>query len=347
MIENPLVTVAIAAYNVEKYIKEGMKYVLNQTYTNLEILLVDDGSTDNTSTLCDEIAQQDVRVKVYHKENGGLGSARNVGIDQAKGEFIYFFDVDDSIELNLIEKNVKNALKYDVDLVIFGYYARNCNENFEEAIELQEHLIHSNDDLKKIYAEELLWMKHGNGFAWNKFYRISFLKKYNFHFGTQRIQQDEPFNMQLYLKLKNVYISPDAYYHYVIYSNGNAGSKYLLDKEKIIIDVYDHFIKFYNEWNINNDTVLDYIQNRFVRGMYGVIIVNYYHTDCQLSKCEKKEKIKQILNNSKLKPILNNSYIDKSNIVNMVLTYAFVHGHVQILMLMVDIKRKIKRILKK
>ena len=92
---DPLVTVAIAAYNVEKYLRRGIQQVLNQTYENLEIILVDDGSTDNTAKMCDDIATEDSRIRVVHKENGGLGSARNVGIEQAQGEYLYFFDVDD------------------------------------------------------------------------------------------------------------------------------------------------------------------------------------------------------------------------------------------------------------
>ena len=174
---NPLVTVAIAAYNVERFLQDGIRSVLSQTYKNLEILLVDDGSTDSTPFLCDEIAKQDSRIKVIHKENGGLGSARNVGIDKAKGKYLYFFDVDDYIEPNLVEENVKIAEEKNSDLIIFGYYARFENENTEELISLKEHDIHCNEDLKRIYCDELLWMKHGNGFAWNKFYRLKFLKE--------------------------------------------------------------------------------------------------------------------------------------------------------------------------
>lgn len=114
----PLVTVAIAAYNVEKFLISGVKYITNQTYKNLDIIIVDDGSTDNTSQLCDELKEKDNRIRVFHKENGGLGSARNVGIDNAKGEFIYFFDVDDSIEVDFIENAVKMATENSVDLVI-------------------------------------------------------------------------------------------------------------------------------------------------------------------------------------------------------------------------------------
>lgn len=106
---NPLVTIAIAAYNVEKYLRTGIKDIQDQTYSNLEIILVDDGSTDGTSEICDELAKEDSRIRVFHKENGGLGSARNVGIDNAQGEFIYFFDVDDSLEKSFISDSVQYA----------------------------------------------------------------------------------------------------------------------------------------------------------------------------------------------------------------------------------------------
>ena len=90
----PLVTVSIAAYNVEQFLEKGIQYILNQTYHNLDIIIVNDGSTDRTPEICENLKKKDSRIRVFHKENGGLGSARNVGIDEAKGEYLYFFDVD-------------------------------------------------------------------------------------------------------------------------------------------------------------------------------------------------------------------------------------------------------------
>lgn len=307
----PLVTVAIAAYNVEKFLDKGVQYVLDQTYQNIEIIIVDDGSTDNTPIICDQLQKKDKRIRVFHKENGGLGSARNVGIDNARGEFIYFFDVDDSIENNLIEENVKIVLEKKVDLIIFGFYAREDNSNREEQIIFNERYIKSNDELKDIYCKELLFTRHGNGFAWNKFYRMSFINKYNFRFGNQRIQQDEPFNMQLYLKLNNVYISSKCLYHYVIYSSGNAGSRYLANKYDIITDVYYKFKSFYNSWNLNNDRVKKYICDRYISGIYNVISYNYYHRDCELNTINKYKKIKEIMNSNNLIDCIEYSWNQK------------------------------------
>lgn len=343
---NPLVTVAIAAYNVENFLVDGMNSVFNQTYDNIEIILVDDGSTDNTPKMCDEIAEKDSRVRVFHKENGGLGSARNVGIDNAKGEFLYFFDVDDTIEPNLIEENVKMAQEHNSDLVIFGYYARYSTEETEETISLNEHIITSNDELKKVYADELLWLKHGNGFAWNKFYRMSFLKKYDFHFGNQRIQQDEPFNMQLYRELENVYISPNVYYHYVIYTSGNAGTRYIPNKADIITDVYHRFMEFYNGWGVNDERVLKYIENRFINGLFGVICINFFHEKCDFTLDEKKNRIDEIFAKEDLIKVLENTQIPYSkNPINYFQQWAFNHRKTNQIIKATEFKNKIKSVL--
>ena len=341
----PLVTVAIAAYNVERYLNKGMDCLLNQTYKNIEIILVDDGSTDATSKMCDEIAKKDKRIRVIHKENGGLGSARNVGIDLANGEYLYFFDVDDFLDKDFIADSVKIALEKEVDLIIFGYYARFSTETQEELINLTEREIHSNEELKQVYVDELLWMKHGNGFAWNKFYKLDFLKKYNFHFGNQRIQQDEPFNMQLYPKLENVFISERAYYHYVLYVNNNAGSRYLSNKADIIEDIYRKFMDFYKEWNIYDEKVLNYIQTRFVKGMFGVITGNYYHPLCPYSKQERREKIEKIFSNRELKKCINTVNLSYGkNPINYLQGWAFRKQKIQMLMWMTQLKKLIKEI---
>lgn len=323
---NPLVTVAIAAYNVENFLEKGIKFVLNQTYKNIEIIIVDDGSTDNTSILCDKLVKIDNRIRVFHKENGGLGSARNVGIENAKGDFIYFFDVDDSIDLNLIEENVKNALEKDVDLIIFGFYARYNNSNTEELISFKEKEIYTNDELKNVYISDLLNVRHGNGFVWNKFYRMSFINKYNFRFGNQRIQQDEPFNLQLYLKLDKVYISSNAYYHYVIYSSGNAGSRYLANKFEIVTDVYNKFMDFYNKWNLDSEEVKSFIYDRYRSGIYNVISYNYFHPQCSYNFIKKNKLIRDILNNYEVQKVLEDYWKrNKLNIFDICIKHRFIY----------------------
>ena len=103
MKELPLITIAVTCYNIKDYLKRSIESVCNQTYKNLEILLVDDGSTDGSEKMCDEYAQKDSRIRVIHKKNGGPSEARNMAIEQAKGDYIAFVDGDDWIDDNMYE----------------------------------------------------------------------------------------------------------------------------------------------------------------------------------------------------------------------------------------------------
>lgn len=120
--EKALVTVVIPVYNVEKYLDRCINSVVNQTYTNLEIILVDDGSPDRCPEMCDAWAKRDARIKVVHKKNEGLGYARNTGIDHASGEYICFVDSDDYIALDLVEKTYAAAKEKNVDIVLYGFF---------------------------------------------------------------------------------------------------------------------------------------------------------------------------------------------------------------------------------
>lgn len=116
-----LVSIIIPVYKVEKYLTECIESVLKQTYSNIEILLIDDGSPDNSGKICDKYAEKDSRIKVVHKENGGVSSARNVGLEHAKGEYIAFVDSDDFVDESYIEKMYINLQENKSDLVFCGF----------------------------------------------------------------------------------------------------------------------------------------------------------------------------------------------------------------------------------
>lgn len=113
---NPLISVIIPVYNVEKYLRECVESVIGQSYKNTEIILVDDGSTDSSGMICDEYAQQDSRIKAIHKKNGGLSDARNAGLAVCTGDYISFVDSDDTIEENMLEILIRNALDNDAEI---------------------------------------------------------------------------------------------------------------------------------------------------------------------------------------------------------------------------------------
>ena len=115
------ISVIIPVYNTEKYLHECISSVINQTYNNLEIILINDGSQDFSGAICDDYAKQDSRIKVIHKENGGVSSARNEGLKLASGDYIAYLDSDDSIEPNMYEVLLKAALEKDVDIISCNY----------------------------------------------------------------------------------------------------------------------------------------------------------------------------------------------------------------------------------
>lgn len=118
---HPLISIIIPVYNGEKYLRPCLDSMLQQTYTNWELILVDDGSTDNSPSICDEYAKLS-RISVIHRKNGGQAIARNEGLSIAKGEFVSFVDCDDWFEKDMYESMIKTVLSYEAQIVVCGYY---------------------------------------------------------------------------------------------------------------------------------------------------------------------------------------------------------------------------------
>ena len=127
-----LLSIIVPVYNVKSYLKKCVESIINQTYTNLQIILVDDGSTDGSQDICDEFAQRDSRIVVIHKENGGLSTARNVGMDRAKGAYIAFVDSDDWLEPNMYEALISQLEKHEADIVACSFYE--CKGDEKKAV---------------------------------------------------------------------------------------------------------------------------------------------------------------------------------------------------------------------
>lgn len=291
------VSIITCLYNVSSFLPQGLDCLVNQSYENLEIIIVDDGSCDDSLEKCKEVAKKDSRIRIFNKENGGLGSARNMGLDNATGDYIYFYDVDDRIELDLVEKNVELMDEKQAELIVFGFYVYDVARQQVDSLTFKEHFIESNEDLKSVFLDELLFVRFGNGFAWNKFYKRSFIEKYHIRFENQRIQQDEVFNLKFYPLLNRVYISPDKLYHYYIYNTGNTRSKYIRDRFDIYLSIFNHLLDFANIWGISDSRFMEYTYKRFYAGIENTVVFNTFHKCSPLSMKEKKTEIIRILEN--------------------------------------------------
>nr|WP_302853132.1 glycosyltransferase [Methanosphaera stadtmanae] len=129
---NQKVSIVIPVYNVEKYIERCLKSILNQTLDSIEVIVIDDGSTDNSGKICDEFSTKYKNVKTFHKRNGGVSSARNLGISIAKGEYIGFVDPDDFIHVNMYKELYENAKKVNSDIAICSFKEIKGNKIYKE-----------------------------------------------------------------------------------------------------------------------------------------------------------------------------------------------------------------------
>ncbi|MFX6505650.1 glycosyltransferase family 2 protein [Acinetobacter baumannii] len=224
----PLVSVIVPVYNVEQYLDECLNSIRQQTYKNIEIIVVEDCSTDNSlNTLTKHL--EDPRVKlIQHEKNSGLSAARNTGIDTAKGNYIIFIDSDDLVHLSLIELCVKYAIVNDADLITYNFKA------FEDGVKLSPQLdLPDVDNLKVLeQGEDYFNQQH---FAWLKFIRTSLVKSKNLYFPIGLYYEDWPFHWELGLVAnKKIHIPAELllYRQRKTSITGSSGKK-LLDLFKV------------------------------------------------------------------------------------------------------------------
>lgn len=177
----PLFSIIIPVYNVEKYLNKCVDSVLNQTFTDFEVILVDDGSPDNCPAICDSYAEKDKRVRVIHKQNGGLICARKSGLEAARGDYIGFVDSDDWIEENMYELFADMIKKYSPDMVLSDFYFDSGKEiiNSEQLFEQEFYDKKSlNEKLYPVMLFSGIYFKFGvNPCCWSKVYKKELLKK--------------------------------------------------------------------------------------------------------------------------------------------------------------------------
>jgi len=208
--DKPLISFIVAIYNVEKYIINCIDSIIEQTYKNIEIVLVDDGSKDSSGTICDNYAKQDDRIKIVHTSNGGLSSARNVGIENAIGEFFIFIDGDDSISPEMTEIFYESALKYNADIVIGGRYNVFEDKPKETVIFYTEEGVLG----KNIVMQDLL-EDNLSSHTWGKMYKAFLWKNIRFILG--RVYGEDIATMHLiYDRTETIVSIPLPLYNYRI-----------------------------------------------------------------------------------------------------------------------------------
>ena len=222
-----LVTIVVPVYKVEKYIDKCINSILNQTYKNLEIILVDDGSPDDCGKICDRYAKLDTRINVIHKENGGLSDARNAGIDAAKGKFISFIDSDDYIEPEYIEILYRAIKKDETDIAISSHKVIYESGAILEKATGEENILTPKETLKRILYDEGIDLS-----AWAKLYKLELFKEVKFLKG--RLFEDAATTYKLIDKSKKISIISVSTYNYIMRSSSITNNEFSVGKMDLI-----------------------------------------------------------------------------------------------------------------
>lgn len=214
-----MISVVVTAYNVSLYIERCVKSILNQTYSDLELIVVDDGSTDNTKQICDELARQDKRLIVVHQKNSGNANARNTGIRTSKGEFITFVDGDDYVKSNMYESMLKEMVNPDVSIVVCGIERTNVDGTIQIAKVDKNCRLSKEEALLDFFS----WKGSVGPSACNKVFRRNMFEKIRFNDNV--IHEDTDVMPKLIDAATCVAVVNQAYYCYIKRSNSASTSK--------------------------------------------------------------------------------------------------------------------------
>ena len=209
---NPKISIIVPIYNVEKYLEKCISSLLNQTFSNFELILVNDGSPDNCGNICDSFKEKDSRIKVLHLENGGVCRARNKGMEIASGDFYAFVDSDDWVEENYIKDFAEHIVDDETVIIQNAIRDKNdtCDSNFfgfeDESFILEE-------DFATMITKNIYYLPQG--FPWNKLYSRKIIEANNLKFDPAiKLGDDEKWNFEYFRYAKKVVFVSRAYYHY-------------------------------------------------------------------------------------------------------------------------------------
>lgn len=279
------VSVIVPVYNVERYINRCVDSLLCQTYAEIEILLIDDGSRDRSYAICKEYEKKDYRIHVFHKENEGLGLTRNYGIERASGAYLTFVDSDDYLTSDAIEIMLKKAEETQADVVIANHFYKGK----VESVVLPERL-YCGDEVKNILMVHMMGNKATvldalSYTAWAKLYKASLFTENNLVFPSERkmIWEDLAFSINAYPYCNRVYVMHDPVYYYC-FNEGSLTHTYKANKIELVMLLYHYMVSRINELGMPDEAMIR-LQTNFVGHVRTCIkLETYYAKEIELRK---------------------------------------------------------------
>lgn len=239
-----LISIIVPVYNVEQYLDKCVQSIVDQTYTNLEIILIDDGSPDNCPKMCDEWAEKDSRIKVIHKKNSGVSSARNIGLKKFTGDWLMFIDADDYIETNTIFELIELTRNFKCEIIKFS--GQQLNSDYTHKLNFVERVkqgVVSNSYYIKYLLTNMACA------VWGNLYRKDIVENVFFD-ETMANKEDMLFLIQVASKSKEIYVSYERYYNYVMHDNSSSSVSYEKTLDYLVmLKELDKIFSNTNEYN--------------------------------------------------------------------------------------------------
>ena len=309
---NKLISIIMPVYNAEKYLNRSIESIMNQTYNNIEIILVNDGSTDNSLSICSNYQKIDSRIKLINQENQGVSSARNRGIDEASGDYIMFIDSDDYIEKDMIKDMVGKIIADDIDLVISGIkmnHIKNGQVIGEEKYQLKDKMYSIEEMLNDILIDINLICISG---PWCKLYKTKILKNNKIKFTNEfTMGEDTWYNLD-YIDActGKVVTMSNIYYNYMRENPNSLFTKYYDDYIKITEKVYNKFLNLL-ERKANNETVDRYKKTYIFNLIYANAINFKYDTTYKKKMADLEYSLKNNVVVNNVRNLTKNSIKEK------------------------------------
>lgn len=303
---NVKVSVIMPVYGVEDYVGGAIESIQAQSFTDWELFCVDDGSKDRSGAICDEYAANDPRIRVIHKENGGAPSARNVAIDRAEGEYLYFCDADDWAEATMLEDMVSIADRNRSQLVVAGFYIDTYYSDTEKFT--QEQSVPS-----RVFETQAAFREHAHELfdknllytPWNKLFRTSYIKDHGLYF-PETFWDDFPFNLSVIRDIERVAVTENKYYHFIRKREESETARYRSDMYEKREEEDGWMKDLYAGWGVMTPEIREFLDRRYIERLIGCV-ENLTNANCTLPREEKLREIRYYISTPRAREAVKNA----------------------------------------
>lgn len=297
---HPKISVIVPVYKAEKYLHRCVDSILAQTFTDFELILVNDGSPDNSGAICDEYAQKDCRVRVFHKENGGVSSARNLGLDNVRGEWVTFIDSDDYIHKDYLFSFNKNI---DADLIVGSFQVIGSDENWNGILQCEKY----GRNILKQKLQDGAFPPNYHG-SWGKLFQTKIINDNNIRFDNKVfLSEDWLFTLNYFIYINSVQTIDKPYYYYE------------RDVEESLSQNYRYFEEYFYAMQRFSQIAVTLEDSFEIPSLCHIYIeavrvfmnrqVNYLYYNTKLTYSNKLNKLRTMLANIHVQTIINDKYI--------------------------------------